>query len=121
MLGYGISKKIFPMKPYLTWLEQTFEAFFIIRKKKKKQDRCHQWSFRPDPFTSVANIVFSLKIRVVLLDVIKLERPDVRTDESKDNMCENNDHYQPWLSEWIKTFLSRHASRAFSSAYVNNR
>ena len=54
------------------------------------QDRCHQWSTRPDPQTRlVANIVFRC---FVLLD---LKSGDGRTD----NMCENNDPYQSW--PWV--------------------
>ena len=40
----------------------------------------------------VANIIFAW-ICFVLLDFEKYVRTDGRTD----NMCENNDHYWPWL------------------------
>ena len=56
-----------------------------------KQERCHQWSNWPDPQSRQLWTLFLLEICFVLLDLEKWGRTD--------NMCDNNDHYRPWL--WV--------------------
>ena len=65
-------------------------TLFIFYQEKYLQDRCYQRSTRPDPTVSpMVNIVFSLEICFVM-------KSDILTD----NICENNDHYRPWLWVW---------------------
>ena len=62
---------------------------------KDNQDRCHQWSTRPDPQSrSLFSVVFCFA------RFEKWGRTDGRTNERTDNMCKNSDdHYRPWL--WV--------------------